>query len=244
MVDVRFARFLPLSRMLYLEEIHSSHLSEEEIHKSSASDPEPFVDLTGSSIPSVQSPLNIYSQESNYGETQLTASQITAMYILPGPSISSSSQNDNLIHEMTDEEVLTEDIKSLPPDFNELSLPDLKEAVKKYGFKASSNRSEMIKVLETIWQSVHNTPSNSQILSEVDDIDLLRMEEDEIESTIKNKIIEHLKSKPLLWQKILKYEAVDLDECCEGTDFKKADIKAVLGGFNVMIKSKKETRAI
>ncbi|KAG0750137.1 hypothetical protein G6F57_001355 [Rhizopus arrhizus] len=117
--------------------------------------------------------------------------------------------------------------ESIPtmPNYHDLTLAELKASLKKYGYKGSNNRQQMIQKLEGIWLSL-NTKSNQENI---------RPEEEKEETpsdSVKANIIYHIKTyKPDTWRKIVNYENIDLNECFEGMDCKKSELKAFLDEY-------------
>lgn len=113
------------------------------------------------------------------------------------------------------------------PNSQELSIPDydvyttaeLKSKLKQYGFKTCNNRTTMIKDLQKIYTSIHNNNSSSQT-SVISQKRVIHSDTESganspapltssqsADADLKKKIINHIKSKPNLMEKILNYEA-------------------------------------
>ncbi|KAL0094581.1 hypothetical protein F4703DRAFT_1025345 [Phycomyces blakesleeanus] len=88
------------------------------------------------------------------------------------------------------------------PDYTILTLPELKNAVKKYGLKPTK-RHDMILHLEQIWKSSRETVRLNSVSSST----LLASGENKVNK----EILDHLKKQPLLWERILRYESVTAD---------------------------------
>jgi recombinational DNA repair ATPase RecF len=130
----------------------------------------------------------------------------------------------------TDQDVLLPDI----PDYEEFTDVELKSQLKRFGFKTSNSRKQMIKDLRTIHTSLHSSRSSTPAANDKTTSDLLMtpdIEQDivldltselpssqevnsqkSIDPVVKEDIIRHLKSQPNVWQKILTYSVSRTDQ--------------------------------
>ncbi|KAI8089830.1 uncharacterized protein BX664DRAFT_334011 [Halteromyces radiatus] len=130
------------------------------------------------------------------------------------------------------------------PDYESLTLPELRNALKKYGFK-SKDRKSMITTLKNLQLSLGNddpSSSTSRLLSSVSSsipassssIPASSLPHSastpdtplSLESRTKNRpcedeavrqeLLQYIKSNSKIWESILRYESVDLEKCAEG----------------------------
>ncbi|KAG1174737.1 hypothetical protein G6F70_004582 [Rhizopus microsporus] len=70
-------------------------------------------------------------------------------------------------------------------------------------------------------------------------LDEIKIGENVLDDSVKANIIQHLKTnKPNVWEKIVNYEPVDIDECYEGLEYKKGLLRAFLDEFGCLNKNK------
>ncbi|KAI9013739.1 hypothetical protein CLU79DRAFT_388289 [Phycomyces nitens] len=124
--------------------------------------------------------------------------------------------------------LVMESIQSEMPDYTILTLPELKNAVRKYGLKPTK-RPEMISYLEKIWISRGTTRLNTGPTSS---------QADSKESETYKEIADHLKKQPRLWERILRYESVTLEECHRGLKCKKKLVQEFLDENALSYKSR------
>ncbi|CAO3671002.1 unnamed protein product [Rhizopus stolonifer] len=112
---------------------------------------------------------------------------------------------------------LKEPIKTIP-NYSDLTLAELRASLKKYGYKGSNNRQQMIQKLENIWSSMHGSIYQSQQKTPND--------------ILNANIVRHIKTyKPDIWQKIVNYQNIDSNVCFEGLDCKKSELRAFLDEY-------------
>ncbi|ORZ16455.1 hypothetical protein BCR42DRAFT_415081 [Absidia repens] len=113
------------------------------------------------------------------------------------------------------------------PDYESLTLVELRNAVKKYGFKVK-DRQAMIDILKSVYSSINtNSPtlsipppstsssslsSPNEPLTDNDALTVKRLEKQRFANRVKNDI--------QLWERILRYENVDIKTCSEGLSSK------------------------
>ncbi|OAD79572.1 hypothetical protein PHYBLDRAFT_139600 [Phycomyces blakesleeanus NRRL 1555(-)] len=120
-------------------------------------------------------------------------------------------------------------VQSDMPDYTILTLPELKNAVKKYGLKPTK-RHDMILHLEQIWKSSRETVRLNSVSSST----LLASGENKVNK----EILDHLKKQPLLWERILRYENVTVEECHRGLKCKKKLVQEFLDENALSYKSR------
>ncbi|CAO3650185.1 unnamed protein product [Cunninghamella blakesleeana] len=133
------------------------------------------------------------------------------------PNIESNIiENDQLPVVITQQDIIL-------PNYNSLTLSELRNAVKKYGYK-TKDRSTMVSILKKIHTSTNQLSSPLTTISKLTSQSENNNSENENSSIsyIQNiEFSDHIKKKTGLWERILRYEAVKLDECSDGLDKKK-----------------------
>ncbi|KAG1055531.1 hypothetical protein G6F43_002524 [Rhizopus delemar] len=240
--NIKFARLLPLIHLIFnypLEIMSSPELSQiqeqtfytvdEEISKG---------DFSSSSILDITQRHDIHS---SFSEDFISMIPNTDMFMSNEVNSNDEEQDFSILSANNDiilldnpdssqseaEEFSITQQESIPtmPNYHDLTLAELKASLKKYGYKGSNSRQQMIQKLEGIWMSL-NTKSNQENI---------RPEEEKEETpsdSVKANIIHHIKTyKPDTWRKIVNYENIDLNECFEGMGCKKSELKAFLDEY-------------
>ncbi|KAG1457226.1 hypothetical protein G6F56_006659 [Rhizopus delemar] len=124
--------------------------------------------------------------------------------------------------------VSKESIKMIP-NYSDLTLAELRASLKKYGYKGSNNRQQMIQKLENIWSSIHGSIYQNQQKTP--------------DGILNANIVRHIKTyKPDIWQKIVNYRNVDLNMCFEGFDCKKSELREFLDEYGCLMSQKSSSK--
>ncbi|GAN04215.1 hypothetical protein MAM1_0057c03675 [Mucor ambiguus] len=173
-------------------------------------------DSSTASLSIIDPPLEISSRPSS---SQASSSQL----VMPSPQRSISQPALQQQHHLT--------------DYEELSTAELKAKLKSFGFKTSNSRPQMIQDLKNIQMSIDSQRSSQQTsaqgISSLQSMPELtsNSQVSAVEPNKRMEIIQHLKSRSEIWQKISMYNTVSIDECMIGIHCKRGEMRMVLDEF-------------
>ncbi|CAO3653255.1 unnamed protein product [Cunninghamella echinulata] len=122
------------------------------------------------------------------------------------------------------------------PNYDSLTMSELRNAVKKYGFKPK-DRQEMITILQKLHTNINHSTSSSSTSTLLPPLSENNRETLSSSSTniLNMEFLDHITQKTELWERVLRYEAVKFDDCFDGVDKKKKNALRIYLDENALI---------
>ncbi|KAI9302859.1 hypothetical protein BJ944DRAFT_269292 [Cunninghamella echinulata] len=120
------------------------------------------------------------------------------------------------------------------PNYDSLTMSELRNAVKKYGFKPK-DRQEMITILQKLHKNINHSTSSSPVLLPPSSENNREATSSSATNVLNMEFLDHITRKTELWERMLRYEAVKFDDCFDGMDKKKKNALRIYLDENALI---------
>ncbi|KAI9281964.1 hypothetical protein BY458DRAFT_498550, partial [Sporodiniella umbellata] len=215
--NIKFARLLPLIHLLYYSnelEIVSSpevfYITDEEELKNENSESSVYDMSQNVFLLEDDNPINLPKQKTEVDEGKPTEEQFSVLDDKPESNKLESNKTQSA---------------NVKPNYLDLTLPELKALLKKYGYKGSNSRKQIIEKLDNIWSSVSTVAPQVQPYNPP--------------SEVKANIVRCVKlGNPEMWSKMVNYQQVDLDECSQKLNCKKSELRPFLDEHGCLTSNK------